>query len=93
MSKTTEPTGRLVIAVLQRGFVYVGYRSITPTGTISLSPSRCIRRWGTPGVGLAGLANGPLSQTQMDAVGDIEYHPLAEVFIVPVRGGEWGLRG
>ena len=89
MKKTDQPP--LVIAVLQRGFVFVGRRTILPTGRIALSPSRCIRRWGTRNVGLAGLKNGPLEETVLDAACDTEYHPLAEVFLVTGVTGEWGI--
>ena len=86
-----DKAGPIVIAVLQRGFVYVGRRTVSATGTIVLSPSRCIRRWGTQR-GLAQLRTGPTESTTMDDVGEIEYHPLMEVFRQPVSG-EWGLDG
>jgi hypothetical protein len=81
-----------VIAVLQRGFVYVGRRRVTPQGMIHLSPARCIRTWGTRGVGLMGLQSGPLAETVLETVGEIVYHPLGEVFHIPATG-EWGLDG
>lgn len=55
----------LQIAVLDRGFVYVGNCQIEGS-TLTITNARCVRRWGTT-AGLAQLANsGPTEKTKLD---------------------------
>lgn len=59
-------TKPLQIAVLERGFVYVGNCQIEGS-TLIITNARCVRRWGTT-AGLAQLANsGPTKDTKLDA--------------------------
>lgn len=58
------------IAVLDRGFVYVG-RAAIDDRSLYLTDAQNIRRWGTNG-GLGELAaTGPTPRTQMDKTGQL----------------------
>ncbi len=64
------------IAVLDRGFVYVG--NVTRDGDfVLIENARNIRVWGTTN-GLGELRNGPLSGTKMDVCGTVKvpFHAL-----------------
>jgi len=64
----TQP--KLQIAVLDRGFVYVG-RCVLADGMLTVTDAQCIRRWGTT-AGLGQLAlTGPTSATKLDAAGTV----------------------
>lgn len=53
------------IAVLDRGFVYVGTCTVAD-GFLTITDARCIRRWGTS-AGLGQLAaDGPQPDTKLD---------------------------
>ena len=75
------------IAVLDRGFVFVG--KVTVEGDfVKIEAARNIRRWGTT-AGLGELAaNGPTPNTKLDATGEV-VAPLKSVihFIKCTR--EW----
>lgn len=56
----------LCIAVLERGFVYVGH-CVLRAGWLYIAGARCVRRWGTSH-GLGQLATeGPRDGTMLDA--------------------------
>lgn len=56
----------LCIAVLERGFVYVGQCTVRD-GWLHIEGARCVRRWGTSN-GLGQLATeGPHPTTRLDA--------------------------
>jgi hypothetical protein len=57
------------IAVLDRGFVYVGKVSIK-NDIVTITNARNIRRWGTT-KGLGELADGPTANTVLDQVGTV----------------------
>ena len=80
---------KLCIVVLQRGYVYVGYRSVSPDGSIHLRAARDIIYWGTSRH-LGQLKTGPTPQTRLGDSADIDYHPLTEVLSQPVTG-DWGI--
>jgi hypothetical protein len=67
----------LQIAVLDRGWVFVGHAS-TGDGFLTLSDAKCIRRWGTT-KGLGEIATGgPTKTTVLDDAGTIRA-PIANV--------------
>lgn len=64
----TTPTHQ--IAVLDRGFVYVGTCALDGD-MLTITGAHCIRRWGTT-AGLGQLAlSGPQANTKLDAVGTV----------------------
>lgn len=75
------------IAILQRGWVYVGYYEEVGDKR-RLTKAKCIRRWGTT-KGLGELVNGPLGDTKLDPTGTVEYHALAEVASIVCDGEKW----
>ena len=72
------------IAVLDRGFVYVGRCSVAD-GTLRITQARNIRRWGTTN-GLGELRNGPLKDTVLDDVGEIVAPERALIHLIPCTG-------
>jgi len=78
------------IAVLQRGWVYVG--RFTQEGTsCKLSGASCIRKWGTS-EGLGELASkGPLSDTKLDKCPDILFHELTVINLMGCDESKWNL--
>ena len=79
----------LSICVLQRGYVYVGYRSVTGAGMVTLRDARDILYWGTSRH-LGQLKTGPTPQTRLGDAATISFHPLTEVLSMPVTG-DWGI--
>ncbi len=68
MDHPTTPTPQ--IAVLDRGFVYVGLCAVQD-GMLVITRAQNIRRWGTS-AGLGELAaKGPQPQTKLDATGTV----------------------
>ena len=75
------------IAVLQRGWVYVG--KFSQDGEMcKLESAACIRRWGTS-KGLGELVNGPTTSTILDKAGIVEFHILTAVNLIEVNGESW----
>lgn len=75
------------IAVLQRGWVYVG--KFSQNGDMcKLEQSSCIRRWGTS-KGLGELVNGPTTNTVLDKAGTVEFHILTAVNLIEGNGEAW----
>lgn len=75
VSQTTQDLGQN-IAVLYRGFVYVG--QIKREGDfVLIENARNIRVWGTTN-GLGELRNGPLKDTKLDVCGTVKvpFHAL-----------------
>lgn len=72
------------IAVMDRGFVYVGKCSVSD-GTLRIENAKNIRRWGTTG-GLGELRNGPLPSTILDVVGEIVAPERAVIHLIPCQG-------
>ena len=65
------------IAVLDRGFVYVGLCAVSD-GILTITKAQNVRRWGTSS-GLGELAqSGPTSSTKLDAAGTVRA-PLSSV--------------
>lgn len=82
----TKPT--LQIAVLDRGFVYVGTCAVDE-GFLTITDARCIRRWGTT-AGLGQLATkGPQSATKLDAAGTVRAPVSALIHLIDCDPTAW----
>ena len=85
MADNTNPVR---IAILQRGWVFVGYYSRTAQG-IRLTDARVIRRWGTTrGLGQI-AAEGPTPTTVLDQAGTVRFHELTVVAMLDCEGPAW----
>ena len=74
---TTLTTPTLQIAVLDRGFVYVGLCAVAD-GVLTITRAQNVRRWGTEN-GLGQLATtGPTAKTKLDNTGTVRA-PLSSV--------------
>jgi len=82
-----ETAGDVKIAVLDRGFVYVGRVSYDGDFLI-LSNAKNIRKWGTT-KGLGELVNGPLPDTVTDSVGTVRAPMRALISLIDVVGAKW----
>jgi hypothetical protein len=86
MNTLTSPAPQ--IAVLDRGFVYVGRCSVHD-GVLVISNAQCIRRWGTT-KGLGELAHGgPLDQTKLDPAGTIRAPLSAVIHLIDCAPAAW----
>lgn len=82
----TTPT--LKIAVLDRGFVYVGLCH-TEDGALVISRAQNIRRWGTS-AGLGELASkGPQAQTKLDAAGTVRAPMPSVIHLIDCNVAAW----
>lgn len=80
--------GEKRIAVLQRGWIYVGdyYRE---GNDCRLENAACIRSWGTS-KGLGEIAeNGPNDNTKLDPCPTVEFHRLGEVLTIICNSKKW----
>lgn len=78
----------IVIAILQRGWVFVGKLSKEGNECV-LTDAYNIRRWGTKD-GLGELAaKGPLSETKLDKVGTVKFHELTTVALIDCDQDVW----
>lgn len=85
-TQLTTPT--LQIAVLDRGFVYVGTCAVAD-GFLTITDARCIRRWGTT-AGLGQLASkGPQSATKFDAAGTVRAPLSALTHLIDCDPAAW----
>lgn len=77
------------IAILQRGWVYVG-RFERNGSDCKLTNAKNIRRWGTT-KGLGEIAqNGPTSNTVLDDYGTVEFDYLTVVNLISCSQEKWG---
>lgn len=78
----------LVIVVLDRGFVYIGYTA-TDGEWVYIERAKNIRYWGTTN-GLGELVSGPTPNTKLDSVGKITapFHALQQLIDVNVEKWE-----
>lgn len=78
----------LQIAVLDRGFVYVG--DVSRDGDMLLiENARCVRRWGTSS-GLGQLATeGPQPNTKLDPTGTVRAPLRSVVHLIDCEPGKW----
>ena len=82
------PTPTLKIAVLDRGFVYVGMCH-TEDGALVITSAQCIRRWGTT-AGLGQLASkGPQAATKLDAAGTVRAPMLSVIHLIDCNSAAW----
>ncbi len=83
----SQPQGQIQIVVLDRGFVFVG--RVTRTDTeMYIDDARCIRKWGTE-EGLGQLANGPLTETKLDAKCTVRPQLKAVMFTIACNQAKW----
>lgn len=75
------------IAVLDRGFVYIGYVKWNDD-VLTITNAKCIRRWGTT-KGLGELVNGPRPETILDTVGTIHVPEHALIHLIDVVESAW----
>lgn len=75
------------IAVLDRGFVYIG-RVEWNDDVLTITNAKCIRRWGTT-KGLGELVNGPRPETILDTVGTIHVPEHALIHLIDVVESAW----
>ena len=77
--------GEIHIAVLDKGFVYVG-KCLQTGETLKITEAKNIRRWGTT-QGLGQLVNGPTARTVVDEVGEV-IAPMRSVnHLIPCKQG------
>lgn len=86
MSTLTTPAPQ--IAVLDRGFVYVGLCTVED-GTLVITRARNVRRWGTS-VGLGELAaNGAQPQTRLDATCTVRAPMTSVMHLIDCDPAAW----
>lgn len=79
--------GDIKIAVLDRGFVYVG-RIEWKDGFLIITGAKNIRVWGTKN-GLGELVKGPTPSTKLDAVGTVRVLNHAVISLIDVEQEKW----
>lgn len=79
--------GNIKIAVLDRGFVYVGVINKDEDFLI-ITNARNIRVWGTT-KGLGELVNGPKKETKLDLVGTVRVPFKALISLIDVEQSKW----
>jgi hypothetical protein len=79
----------VAIAVLDRGFVYVGNVTIEDDWCV-LRNAKNIRVWGTT-KGLGELVNGPTPNTKLDPVGVVRVPMRAVISLIDVDASKWTL--
>lgn len=81
--------GPIKIAVLDRGFVYIGHVEMDEkAGFVHLTGAKNIRVWGTKN-GLGELVNGPLLDTTLDSVGTVHVPLRAVISLIDVNQEKW----
>jgi len=75
------------IAILDRGFVYVG-NVMTDADWCYIKNAKNIRVWGTT-KGLGELRNGPLSGTKLDPTGEVKSPLRALIGLIAVEADKW----
>jgi hypothetical protein len=79
---------KLQIAVLERGFIYVGDVEVTD-GSIVITDASCIRYWGTThGLGQLAL-NGPTKNTKLDFAGTVRVPMHALIHLIDCVSSAW----
>lgn len=84
-----DTAGDIKIAVLDRGFVYVGHIEVAEDFLI-ISKAHNIRVWGTT-KGLGELVSGPTSNTKLDKVGTVRVPNRALISLIDVEQTKWKL--
>lgn len=79
--------GPIKIAILQRGWVFVGRYSKNGSDCV-LENARCIRQWGTT-KGLGELVSGPTSKTVLDDASTVRFNELGIICLIDVDQKGW----
>ena len=78
----------LKIAVLQRGWVFIG-RFSQEGEQCKLTNAACIRIWGTKsGIGEI-AAGGPTKNTVLDRCPDVNFHVLTAILVMDCTEARW----
>ena len=78
------------VAVLDRGFVYVGDVEVTDEWCV-ITGAKNIRYWGTTG-GLGELVNnGPNDKTKLDSVGTVRAPMRAVISLIDTEKEKWNV--
>lgn len=79
---------KLQIAVLDRGFVYVGQCAQGESG-LTITGASCVRRWGTS-AGLGELAmKGPQPNTKLDLAGTVHAPMSSVIHLIDCDPAAW----
>jgi hypothetical protein len=78
------------IAVLDRGFVYIG-RVKTDKDWCYITDASCIRLWGTT-KGLGELVNGPLTNTKLDKAGNVKVNIRSLIHLIACKEPAWNTK-
>jgi hypothetical protein len=85
---TAKKKGKLVIAILDRGWVFVARVNETPSA-VELTNAACIRYWGTTkGIGQLAL-EGPQSGTKLDEAGTVTVPRGAVIALIDAVDEKW----
>ena len=79
--------GEIQIAVLERGFVYVGYFESDGT-TVTIRSARAVIRWGTS-AHLGELQAGPLENTKLGQACTVRCLASQVIYCVEVNQDDW----
>ena len=79
--------GNIKIAILQRGWVFVG-RFSKVGSDCKLENAYCIRQWGTT-KGIGELVDGPTSKTVLDPTPTVTFNELTIVALIDVSENGW----
>jgi len=82
-----DTAGPIKIAVLDRGFVYIG-RALIDGDFLLINNAKNIRVWGTTN-GLGELVNGPTKNTKLDLVGRVQVPLRALISLIDVDQKKW----
>ena len=82
-----DTDGEIKIAVLDRGFVYIGCVK-TEGDFYIITKARNIRVWGTT-KGLGELVSGPTASTRLDMVGTVRVPAKALISLIDVEQEKW----
>ncbi len=72
--------GEKRIIVADRGWIFVGNCVDNSDGSVTITNTKNIRRWGTT-KGLGELSNGPTSKTIADDYGTVKTKPIATIAV------------
>ena len=87
-SETEYGGSEIKIAILQRGWVFVGKFS-KEGSACKLTDAYNVRTWGTT-KGLGELAeDGPKDSTKLDKVNDVSFHELSVVALIDCNKSAW----
>lgn len=79
---------KIQIAVLDRGFVYVGTCAVAD-GALTITDAICIRRWGaTNGLGQL-AASGPTDKTKLDPAGTVTAPVTSLIHLIDCAPAAW----